>query len=103
MSYGPGMGAKITCLKTFMLHPLWVSLGSPCPFWCGGVVGPNPFAAEQHELSTHCKTAVQTENTTCLQIGGLCWYPSDGTLPLLLWLLLLPLGYSGVIGDYVLH
>ena len=40
LSYGFGMGAKITCLKFFFLHLLWVSLGSPCPFWCGGVVRP---------------------------------------------------------------
>ena len=79
LSYGLGMGAKITCLKTFMLHPLWVSLGSPCPFWCRGVVGPKPFAVAQCALSTCCKSAVQTADTACLQIGGLCWYPSEGT------------------------
>ena len=31
-------------------------------------------------LSTHRKTAVQTAETACLQIGGLCWYPNEGTL-----------------------
>ena len=102
LSYGIGMGAKIICLKTFILHRLWVSLGSPCPFWCGGVVGPKPFPVAQCVLSTHHKTALQTEDTACLQIGDLFWYPSEGTLeitlPLLPWLLLLPLGYSGGCG-----
>ena len=59
-------------------------------------VGRKPFVAAQYVLSTYRKTAVQIENTACLQIGGLCWYLSEGTfemiLPLLLWLLLLPLG-----------
>ena len=86
---------------------LWVPLGSPRPFWCGVVVGPKPFAAAQCELSTHRKIVAQTADTACLQIGGLFWYPSEGTfeitLPLLPWLLLLPLGYSGVIGDYLLY
>ena len=86
LSYEVGMGAKITCLKTFMWHLLWVSLGSPCPFWCGGVVGPKSFAVAQHALSTCHKTAVQTADTACLKIGGLCWYPSEGTLPFILGL-----------------
>ena len=104
LSYGLGMGARITCLKMFILHLLWVPLGSLCSFWCGGVVGPKPFAARQHVLSTHCKAAIQTANIACLQIGGLCWYPSEDTheitfgitLLLLPWLLLLPLGNNGV-------
>ena len=29
LSYGLGMGAKLTCLKMFVLYLLWVSLGSP--------------------------------------------------------------------------
>ena len=45
LSYGIGIVARVTCLMTFMLHLLWVSLGSPRPFWCGGVVKPKPFAA----------------------------------------------------------
>ena len=77
--YGLGMGARASCVKTFMLHSLWVFLGSPRPFWCGVVVGPKSFAAAQHALSTLCKTAVQTGATACLQIGDLCWYPSEGT------------------------
>ena len=94
LSYGLGMRAKITCLKTFMLLLLWISLGSLRPFWCGGVMGPKPFLAIQHMLSTCCKTAVQTADTAWLQIVGLCWYPSEGTLPMRLPLLLgLYLGY----------
>ena len=65
-------------------------------------VGPKPIAVAQCVLNTCHKTAVQTADTACPQMGGLCWYPSEGTLPLLLWLLLLPLGYSGVIGDKLL-
>ena len=80
--YGLGMGARTIRLKTFILHTFWVSLGSPCPFWCGGVVGPKPFAAAQCALSTYCKIAVQTSATACLQIRGLCWYPSEGTFGL---------------------
>ena len=47
---------------------------------------PKPFAEEQCVLSTHHKTAVQIADTACLQVGGLFWYPSEGTLPLLLGL-----------------
>ena len=36
-------------------------------------VGPKPFAVAQRALSTRHKTAVQTADTACLQIGGLCW------------------------------
>ena len=32
LSYGLDIGARITCLKTFMLHPLLVSSGSLHPF-----------------------------------------------------------------------
>ena len=81
--------------------------GIPTPFLVQGVVGIKPFAVAQCVLSKHHKTAVQTADTACLHIGGLCWYPTDGTfeitLPLLTWSLLLPLGYSGVIGDYLLY
>ena len=80
LSYGLGMGAKITCLKICMLHLLWVSLGSPRPFWCGEVVGPKPFAVAQCVHSTCRKKAVQIIDTASLQIGGLCWYSSEGTL-----------------------
>ena len=86
LSYGFGMGAKITCLKTFILYLLWVSRGSPHLFWCRGVVRPKPFAVAQHVLSTHCNTAVKTADTACLQIGGLCWYPSEGTFAI--WVVL---------------
>ena len=99
LSYGIDIGARITYLKTFILHILWLSLGSPRPFWCREVVGPKPVATAQHALRTCCKTAVQTADTACLQMGGLYWYPSEGILPLLLWLLLLPLVYSEVISD----
>ena len=51
-------------------------------------IGPKPFAAAQCALSTCCKTAVQIAYTACLQIGGLCWYPIEGTLSLLLGLYL---------------
>ena len=54
---------------------------SPCsvcgiPMHC---VGPKPFAAAQHAVNTCRKTAVQTADKACLQIGSLCWYPSMGT------------------------
>ena len=50
-----------------------------CPFWCGGVVGSKPFTVAQCALSTYHKTAVQTTAIVCLQLGVLCWYPSEGT------------------------
>ena len=93
LSYRLGIGSRITCLKIFMLPPLWVSLGSPRSFWCGGVVGPKPFATAQHVLNTHHKIAVKTENTAFLQIGGLWWYPSESNLTLRF--------YFGFIDDYL--
>ena len=48
LSYGLGIGARTTCMKLFMLHPLWDSLGFPRPFWCKAVVGPKPFVVAQH-------------------------------------------------------
>ena len=61
-------------------------------------VGPKPFAVAQRTLSTCRNTIVQTADIACLQIGGLCWYPSEGNLPLGL-----PLGYIGFIGHYLLY
>ena len=49
-------------------------------------IGPKPFEVAQHGLSTCRKTEIQTADTACLQIGGLCWYPSEDTLPLLIGL-----------------
>ena len=91
LCYILGIRAKIICLKTFMLHLLWVSLGSPRPFRSGGVVGPKLFLVAQHALSTHCKTAVDTE---CLQIRGLCCYSSRGTSGMVIDYLCLPLSYT---------
>ena len=65
------------------------------------VVGPKPFALAQHALSTCRKTAVQTADTACLQIGSLCWYPSEGTYEIT-FEITIPLGYNGVMGDYLL-
>ena len=53
--------------------------GIPISLWCSGVVGPKSFAAAQRVLNTCCKTAVKTADTAYLQIGGLCWYLSEGT------------------------
>ena len=97
LSYGLDMGARTTCLKMFMLHLLWVSLGSPRPFWCRGVVRPKPFAAAQCVLTTCHKTAVQTAATACLQIGGL-YGGTQVKVPLGL-----PLGYIRFIDYYLLY
>ena len=61
-------------------------------------------------LSIRYKTIVQIKDTACLQIGGLCWYPSEFTLEITFEIILpLLLGYFcylwfivGVMGNYLL-
>ena len=43
------------------------------------ILRPKSFTVTQCALSTCCKIAVQIADTACLQIGGFCWYPSEGT------------------------
>ena len=59
-------------------------------------VGPKPFAVAQRMFSILSKASVQTTYIESIQIGGLCWYPSEGTLG---WLeITLPLLFGFYLG-----